>query len=143
MYNQLLQSGELFFSPFDRRVLTVAVDFVIVLEIVELQVLSKTDLTPVYKSLSLSDIVTQNCFSIDAYWWLCASSESWCTDVSINIACVNTKLFCSKNELRSLQCFALSSHVHVYARDRGIMRLCARIISRIIGDLPRNWANPA
>jgi len=47
LYNQLLQSGELFFSPFDRRVLTVAVDFVIVLEIVELQVLSKTDLTPV------------------------------------------------------------------------------------------------
>ena len=28
-------------------------------------------------------------------------------------------------------------------RDRGIMRLCARIILRIIGDLPRNWANAA
>jgi len=28
-------------------------------------------------------------------------------------------------------------------RDREIMRLCARIISRIIGDLPHNWANPA
>jgi len=28
-------------------------------------------------------------------------------------------------------------------RDRGIMRLCVRIISRIIGDLPHNWANPA
>jgi len=27
--------------------------------------------------------------------------------------------------------------------DRGIMRLCARIISLIIGDLPHNWANPA
>jgi len=27
-------------------------------------------------------------------------------------------------------------------RDRGIMRLCARIILRIIGDLPHNWANP-
>ena len=31
----------------------------------------------------------------------------------------------------------------LYTRDRGIMRLCARIISRIIGDLPHNWANPA
>jgi len=31
----------------------------------------------------------------------------------------------------------------VNSRDRGIMRLCARIISRIIGDLPHNWANPA
>ena len=29
------------------------------------------------------------------------------------------------------------------SRDRGIMRLCARIISRIIGDLPHNWANSA
>jgi len=28
-------------------------------------------------------------------------------------------------------------------RDRGIMRLCARLVSRIIGDLPHNWANPA
>jgi len=28
-------------------------------------------------------------------------------------------------------------------RDRGIMRLCARIILRIIGDLPHNLANPA
>jgi len=28
-------------------------------------------------------------------------------------------------------------------RDRGIMRLCARLISRIIGDFPHNWANPA
>jgi len=33
--------------------------------------------------------------------------------------------------------------VVAYNRDRGIMRLCARIISRIIGDLPHNWANPA
>ena len=31
----------------------------------------------------------------------------------------------------------------MYGRDRGIMRLCARIISRIIGDLLHNWANPA
>jgi len=31
----------------------------------------------------------------------------------------------------------------VQSRDRGIMRLCARIISRIISDLPHNWANPA
>ena len=28
-------------------------------------------------------------------------------------------------------------------RDRWIMRLCVRIILRIIGDLPHNWANPA
>ena len=28
--------------------------------------------------------------------------------------------------------------VVVTVRDRGIMRLCARIISRIIGDLPHN-----
>jgi len=28
-------------------------------------------------------------------------------------------------------------------RGGGIMRLCARIILRIIGDLPHNWANPA
>jgi len=28
-------------------------------------------------------------------------------------------------------------------RSRGIMRLCTRIILRIIGDLPHNWANPA
>jgi len=28
-------------------------------------------------------------------------------------------------------------------RDRGIMRLCARIILRIIGDLPHNWTNAA
>ena len=33
--------------------------------------------------------------------------------------------------------------VVAYNRDRGIMRLCTRIISRIIGDLPHNWANPA
>ena len=31
----------------------------------------------------------------------------------------------------------------VLGRDRGIMRLCARRISRIIGDIPHNWANPA
>ena len=30
-----------------------------------------------------------------------------------------------------------------YSRDRGIMRLCARIILCIIGDLPHNWAKPA
>jgi len=30
-----------------------------------------------------------------------------------------------------------------YGRDGGITRLCARIILRIIGDLPHNWANPA
>ena len=29
------------------------------------------------------------------------------------------------------------------SRDRWIMRLCARIILRIIGDLPHNCANPA
>ena len=29
------------------------------------------------------------------------------------------------------------------SRDRWIMRLCVRIILRIIGDLPHNWANPA
>jgi len=29
------------------------------------------------------------------------------------------------------------------SRDRQIMRLCACIILRIIGDLPHNWANPA
>jgi len=31
----------------------------------------------------------------------------------------------------------------VLGRDRGIMRLCARRISRIIGDISHNWANPA
>jgi len=31
----------------------------------------------------------------------------------------------------------------VYTRDRWIMRLCARIILHIIGDLAHNWASPA
>jgi len=35
-----------------------------------------------------------------------------------------------------------AAKTHMY-RDRGIMRLCARIILGIIGDLPHNWANPA
>jgi len=30
-----------------------------------------------------------------------------------------------------------------YTRDRGTMRLCARIILHIITDLLQNWANPA
>jgi len=30
-----------------------------------------------------------------------------------------------------------------YLRDRGIMRLCACIILRIIADLSHNWVNPA
>jgi len=37
----------------------------------------------------------------------------------------------------------ISSNCLAYGRDRWIMRLCARIILHIIGDLPHNWANPA
>ena len=41
---------------------------------------------------------------------------------------------------------AADTHTHTSvgdSRDGGIMRLCARIILHIIGDLLHNWANPA
>ena len=38
---------------------------------------------------------------------------------------------------------ATKSHCLLYTRDGWIMRLCARIILRIIGDLAHNWASPA
>ena len=41
------------------------------------------------------------------------------------------------------KCIFATQFVCVYARDGGIMRLCVRIILRIIGDLPHNYANPA
>jgi len=45
----------------------------------------------------------------------------------------------------SISCLLLAytAELSLYSMDGWIMRLCARIILRIIGDLAHNWASPA
>ena len=56
---------------------------------------------------------------------------------------------CILSDIRVLYCFChycfvcQINNAVLVTRDRWIMRLCARIILRIIGDLAHNWASPA